>query len=127
MKIQEEIEMLGSLKNVAAAMVDCVACMAKSSKSEFNRYGYEWTLEPDNWINLHFIYCRKNCIHISLGMPASKFGNVPSLKIKPGRFAAWSRITLESARQLPVAMRCVETAYYVSNNRYRNEHGKPLP
>jgi hypothetical protein len=123
--IDEEIQCLGPLKNVAAAIVDYVAVGARQSKSEFHRYGYEWTLEPDPWINLHFVYVRKYRIHISLGVYPTTVDGVEGLDIKPGRFPSWSKITISSALQLPAAMRCIETAYYFADNRYRTKNGKP--
>jgi hypothetical protein len=125
--VEEELQRLGPLKHVAAAIVDYVTASAHQSKSEFHRYGYEWTLGPDNWINLNFIYGRgqHKHIHVSLGVPAAMLPSVQGLEIKKGKWPRWSRITLASVLQLPAAFQCIETAYYESKNKFRSKNGKP--
>jgi hypothetical protein len=127
--IEEEIQQLGPLENVAAAIVDYVTAGARCTASSFCRYGYEWTLEPDNWINLKFSCTRRGCyrIHASLGVSPTRLGPVLGLEIKKGRWQNWSRITISNVMQLPAAFRCIEKAYYESKNKYRNKHGKPQP
>jgi hypothetical protein len=125
--IEEELQRLGSLKNVAAAIVDYVMVGASRSKSEFHRYGYEWTLEPDDWINLNFIYTRRRYkhIHVSLGVPPATLASSPELEVKKGKWPSWSKITIASVLQLPAAMRYIDTAYYESKNKFRTKNGKP--
>ena len=52
--IDAEIAQMGPLRSTAAALVDYVR--AHAQQSLFNRYSGEWTLEPDNWINIHFCF-----------------------------------------------------------------------
>jgi hypothetical protein len=125
--IDDEIERLGPLKNAAAAIVDYAKEGARQSKSEFRCYSSEWTLEPDNWIHLKLTHLRKQRIHISLGVCPVFLDKVQGLEIKPGRWPSLSKISIESPLQIPAALRCLEKAYYTSNNSYRRRHGKPKP
>jgi len=124
MRIEDEIQKLGPLKNVAAAIVDYAQAGAKLSKSEFHCYSGEWTLEPDDWINLKFVYTNKYRIHVSLGVYPTTLDSIECLEIKPGRLPNWSKISIENVLQLPEVMNCLETAYYISDNGYRSKNGK---
>ena len=121
--IDTEIAQMGPLRSTAAALVDYIR--AHAQQSVFNRYSGEWTLEPDNWINIHFVFRRRYRIHVSLGVFPSQLESQPDLKIKNGRYPNWSKISIETIRQLPSVCRCIETAYYDSHNTYRKRHGKP--
>jgi hypothetical protein len=123
--VDEEIKRMGPLQKAAAAIVEYAQEGAKSSGSEFIMYGQEWTLEPDNWINLKFSYVRRFRIHVSLQIYPTTIGPVEGIDIKQGRFASWSRITIENVFQLPAAFSCIESTYYLASNRYRKQHGKP--
>jgi hypothetical protein len=125
MTIEEELQGLGPLKNAAAVIVDYVCAGARQSRSKFQKYGYEWTLEPDAWINLNFIYIRKYRIYLSLGSPPAKLNLAQGLEIKHGKYPSWSKITISDVMQLPSALRCVEEAYYISSNKHRSRYGKP--
>ncbi len=120
-KIEDEISRLAHLGNAAAAIVDYVRLMSKGS--EFQRYT-EWTLEPDNWIVLRFTYTRTFTVAITLGVPLENLPNATGIKTDR-RWATQSRLYLKSARQLPVAFKCIEYAYYHSRNKHRKKHGFP--
>jgi hypothetical protein len=122
--IDQEIELMRSLKTTAAAIVDYVRAHGKESKFELSNSG-EWTFNPDNWINIKFIHKNKTRIHVSLGVFPLTLDAQPDLEIKNGRFPNWSKISIDTVKQLPSVCRCIETAYYVSDNSYRSEHGKP--
>jgi hypothetical protein len=126
MMIDEEVQKMGPLRNTAAAIVDFVGEAARLTNSEFRCHGYEWTLEPDNWINLRFS-ARKKHIHISLGVWPDTLEDIDGLEVKPGKYPQWCKITISRALELPQAMRCIEFAYYAAGNRYRNANGKPKP
>jgi hypothetical protein len=125
--VEEELQRLGPLRHVADVIVDYVVAQAHQSKSKFQRYGYEWTLEPDNWINLNFIYGRSksNHIHVSLGVPPATLASLRGLEVKKGKWPSWSKITVASVLQLPAALHCIETAFYESKNKFRRKNGKP--
>jgi hypothetical protein len=127
MTIEEEINRLGPLQKIAAVIIEYAKEGAKRSGSAFVMHGEEWTLEPDNWINLKFIYIRKFRIQVSLQIYPSTIGPVEGLDVKQGRFASWSKIAIENVLQLPAAFSCIDSTYYLASNSYRRRHGKPKP
>jgi len=94
-EIEEEVEKMGPLRNVAAAMVDYVKAGARASESRFNHYT-EWTLEPDNWINIKFSRIRTHAIHVTLGVYDATLEEVKDITVSKGRRPQWSKLTIRS-------------------------------
>ena len=89
------------LQNAAGAIVDLVysisptCCFVESS-------GRDWILQPEKWIALHFTYGRSATrLHISLNMWPGNLEPQKGLKVKQGRIACWSKITVEAITDLP--------------------------
>jgi hypothetical protein len=130
LKMQEEIGRLGHLKNAAAAIVDYVRTV--SAESDFQPC-YGWKLDPDNWILLSFS-TKYPTVTVSLAVQLETLEALvktlpeqTGLKLSWGRRVSWSRIYLKDVRHLPVALRCIQYAYYYGINKYRKRHGKPTP
>jgi hypothetical protein len=119
-KIEDEISRLGHLRNAAAAIVDYVRSVSKGS--EFQPYT-EWTLEPDNWVSLHFPTRYTRRFAITLGVPLHELP-VGSMKADSRR-QSWGRIYVSSARDLPAAFQCLQYAYDHASNKHRKKNGFP--
>jgi hypothetical protein len=125
MTIGEEVARMGRLQNVAGAIVDYVRAISVPSKGIFEYGSGEWTLKPDNWINLKFAYQRVYKVTVSLGVYTTTLDPVPGINLKPGRFGTWTKFQIESSGQLASAMKLIEDAFYSSDNGYRRMNGWP--
>lgn len=124
LKMQEEMGRLGHLKNAAEAIVDYVRTVSPESDFKPCDEFYAWKLEPDTWIHLSFSFTYPT-VRVSLAVKLETLPDHVGLKAELGRRVNWSRLYLKSAKQLPVAFKCIEYAYYHSSNKYRKGHGFP--
>ncbi len=121
-EMQEEMGRLGHLKNAAAAIVDYVRTVSPESDFKPCNAFYDWKLKPDTWIHLSFSF-RYPTVRITLKVQLETLPDHTGIKAELGRRDNWSRLYLKSAKQLPVAFKCIEYAYSHSSNKHGKRHG----
>lgn len=112
--IYQKVGLMENLQNASGAIVDLVYSLSPKSCFVESDYG-DWILRPKNWIALHFSLGRyAKRLHVSLNIWRGNLDAEPSLKIKQGRIACWSKVTLEAVTDLPPILSCVLQAHSVN-------------
>jgi hypothetical protein len=121
--IECNVALLGPLTGSGAAIVQLIRDLSPECRFTFSWVSGEWTVYPDNWINLDLTHERKYRIHLSLGVPPGEIRDTAfrlGLDVRPGRYHNWAKTTISDPSQTAPILELLRVVFREADNGYRS-------